>query len=62
VAARSLAKSLPRRDRHAVAILTLAAEGHTSSAAGLAAERLRDDPDDVLVARVAQRHATKEAR
>ena len=61
LAAASLARSLPRRDRHAVTILTLAAEGHTSRAAGLAAEHLRDFPDDELVAGVA-RHLATEAR
>jgi len=61
-AALSLARSLPRRDRHAVTILTLAAEGHTSRAARPAAEHLRDFPDDELVARVARHIAARKAR
>ena len=59
-AARLLARSLPRRERHVVSILTLAAEGHTSRAAGLAAEHLREVPDDGLIARVAQQLARRE--
>jgi hypothetical protein len=55
VAARSAAESLPRRVRHVVAILTLAAEGHVSRATGLAAEHLCDFPDDRVVALVARR-------
>jgi hypothetical protein len=43
-----------------VSILTLAAEGHTSRAAGLAAEHLREFPDDGLIARVAQQLARRE--
>jgi hypothetical protein len=61
-AALLLASSLPRRDRHAVSILTLAAEGHTSRAAGLAAEHLRDFPGDALIARVAQQLAGRQQR
>jgi hypothetical protein len=61
-AALLLARSLPRCDRHAVSILTLAAEGHTSRAAGLAAEHLRDFPDDRLIARVARQLARREER
>jgi hypothetical protein len=56
-AARSLARTLPRRGRHAVAILTLAAEGHTSRAAGLAAEHVHDFPDDELIALFVRRLA-----
>ena len=46
---------LGRRERHVVAVFTLAAGGSVSRAAGLAAEHLVEFPGDRLVALIAAR-------
>ena len=52
-AARAVRAALPRRDRHTVDIVTAAAERSAARATGLAAEHLREYPDDQLVRFVA---------
>jgi hypothetical protein len=48
--ARAVLEHADRRDRHAAAILLLAAEGSPTRAAGLASEHLVEFPDDRVVA------------
>jgi hypothetical protein len=52
-AARAARAALSRRDRHTVDIVTAAAERSAGRATGLAAEHLREYPDDQLVRFVA---------
>jgi hypothetical protein len=54
--------TVSRRERHAVAILVLAAQASQSRAAGLAAEHLAEFPGDALVSVVSVQLATRSAR
>jgi hypothetical protein len=54
-AARAARAGLPRRDRHTVDILAAAVQQSATRATGLAAEHLREFPDDQLVRYVTAR-------